>query len=193
MKQLYLLLPWNWGLLCDVAQNHNRVPWPAVSNVWSFFWSKGVSPSFSSNLVISLFIQVRRPRTMPWHLLYPIPRVEDLLATFSKGMYFTKRDLSQTYLQFPLDKQSRKYVGTCTRCVNSDSFVPRPSCIYICFILMIVLVWYLGGSCDPSRCSFGVSCFIQSMWSQIPKRDFSIIHVPIFLIVLPQPLVYSNG
>ena len=39
---------------------------------------------------------------------YPIPRVEDLFAKLSGGKSFTKLDLSQAYLQVPLDKESRK-------------------------------------------------------------------------------------
>ena len=41
---------------------------------------------------------------------YPIPRVKDLFATLSKRKYFTKLELSQAYLQLPLDEQSKKYV-----------------------------------------------------------------------------------
>ena len=41
---------------------------------------------------------------------YPIPRVEDLFAKLSKGRYFSKIDLSNTYLQLPLDEESRRYV-----------------------------------------------------------------------------------
>jgi hypothetical protein len=39
---------------------------------------------------------------------YPIPRIEDLFATLQKGETFTKIDLSQAYLQCPLDNESRK-------------------------------------------------------------------------------------
>jgi hypothetical protein len=35
----------------------------------------------------------------------PIPRVEDVFATLEKGKLFTKLDLSQAYLQLPLDSE----------------------------------------------------------------------------------------
>ena len=41
---------------------------------------------------------------------YPIPRVEDLFAKLSGGKSFTMLDMSQAYLQVPLDDESRKYV-----------------------------------------------------------------------------------
>ena len=41
---------------------------------------------------------------------YPIPRVEDLFAKLAGGKMFTKLDLSQAYLQVPLDDESKKYV-----------------------------------------------------------------------------------
>ena len=39
---------------------------------------------------------------------YPIPKIEDLFAKLSKGKRYTKLDLSQTYLQVPLDEESKK-------------------------------------------------------------------------------------
>lgn len=39
---------------------------------------------------------------------YPIPRIEDLFAQLSKGKRYTKLDLSQVYLQVPLDKELKK-------------------------------------------------------------------------------------
>ena len=46
---------------------------------------------------------------------YPIPRVQDLFAKIGGGKTFTKLDLSQAYLQVPLDKESKKYVVTNTQ------------------------------------------------------------------------------
>ena len=41
---------------------------------------------------------------------YPLPRVDKLLGSLSGGKLFSKLDLSQAYLQLPLDEQSREYV-----------------------------------------------------------------------------------
>ena len=41
---------------------------------------------------------------------YPIPKVEDLLASLAGGKSFTKLVLSQAYLQIELEENSRKYV-----------------------------------------------------------------------------------
>ena len=39
---------------------------------------------------------------------YPIPKVEDLFAKLSKGKRYTKLDLSQAYLQVPIDEETKK-------------------------------------------------------------------------------------
>ena len=41
---------------------------------------------------------------------YPIPKVEDLFVKLTGGCTFTKIDLSQAYLQLPLDEESKKFV-----------------------------------------------------------------------------------
>ena len=41
---------------------------------------------------------------------YPVPKVEDLFATLSRGKLFTKLDLSHAYQQLLLDDESKKYV-----------------------------------------------------------------------------------
>ena len=40
---------------------------------------------------------------------YPIPRVKDLFSKLTGGKAFTKLDLSQAYLQLPLDEEFKKY------------------------------------------------------------------------------------
>ena len=40
---------------------------------------------------------------------YPIPKVEDLFATLSGGVLFSKIDLSQAYQQLELDEESKQY------------------------------------------------------------------------------------
>ena len=40
---------------------------------------------------------------------YPIPKVEDLLATLGGGEKFIKLDMSQAYQQLQLDDESKQY------------------------------------------------------------------------------------
>lgn len=39
---------------------------------------------------------------------YPIPRIDNIFSSLQGGKYFSKIDLSQTYLQIELDEESRK-------------------------------------------------------------------------------------
>ena len=41
---------------------------------------------------------------------YPLPKKEDLFTKLSMGKYFSKLDLSQAYLQLPLEDSSKKFV-----------------------------------------------------------------------------------
>ena len=41
---------------------------------------------------------------------YPLPQVEELLASLCGGNLFSKLDMSQAYLQLPLDEESKEYV-----------------------------------------------------------------------------------
>jgi len=42
---------------------------------------------------------------------YPIPKVEDLFVKLTGGCAFTKINLSQAYLQLPLDTDSKKFAA----------------------------------------------------------------------------------
>ncbi|XP_055919521.1 uncharacterized protein K02A2.6-like [Eupeodes corollae] len=58
---------------------------------------------------------------------HPVPRIEELFQKLQGGRYFTKIDLSDAYLQIPLDKESKKV------CLN----------------------WYLSAIYEPTNCQFG--------------------------------------
>ncbi len=40
---------------------------------------------------------------------YPLPKIDNLLASLGGGKSFTKLDLAHAYQQFPLDEESRQY------------------------------------------------------------------------------------
>ena len=41
---------------------------------------------------------------------YPLPRVEELFSNLAGGKYFSKQDMSSTYLQLPLAELSKEYL-----------------------------------------------------------------------------------
>ena len=45
---------------------------------------------------------------------YPLPRIDDLVASLSGGKSFSQLDLAHVYLQIPLDEQSKKYTTITT-------------------------------------------------------------------------------
>ena len=52
---------------------------------------------------------------------YPLPKPEDLFARLAGGKTFSILDISQTYLQIELDKESRKFVA-----INTKAFFSSP-------------------------------------------------------------------
>ena len=45
---------------------------------------------------------------------HPLPTIDELLSTFSGGIYFSKLDLSEAYLQMPVDEESAKLLTLST-------------------------------------------------------------------------------
>ena len=45
---------------------------------------------------------------------YPLPHIEDLMASLRKGKLFSKLDLADAYLQLALEEDSKKYVTIST-------------------------------------------------------------------------------
>lgn len=41
---------------------------------------------------------------------YPLPKVDDLLASLSRGRMFMKLDLAHAYMQIPLEEESKGYL-----------------------------------------------------------------------------------
>ncbi|KAL5477033.1 hypothetical protein EMCRGX_G023772 [Ephydatia muelleri] len=52
---------------------------------------------------------------------YPLPRINDLLASLTGGKVFSKLDLSHAYLQLPLDEKSKEYVTITTHKVADST------------------------------------------------------------------------
>ena len=48
---------------------------------------------------------------------YPIPRIEDFLATLGGGKPFSKLDMSQAYQQVELDESSRQFTVINTKSI----------------------------------------------------------------------------
>ena len=69
---------------------------------------------------------------------YPLPKIEGLFTKLSEGKYFSKLDLSQTYLQLPLDDSSKEFVTINTQkglfCYNRLPFgVASAPAIFQCY------------------------------------------------------------
>ena len=43
--------------------------------------------------------------------MYPLPKIDDLLATLGGGKMFTKLDLAHAYLQIPLEDKTKEYLA----------------------------------------------------------------------------------
>ena len=61
---------------------------------------------------------------------YPIPNIDDLYSKVSGGRYFKRLDLSNAYLQVPLDEQSQKLTTINT---HNGSFYVYSVVFWYCF------------------------------------------------------------
>ena len=82
-----------------------------ISPVQSSPWAAPIVPVLKQNGKMricgdyKLTINQAAPREV-----YPLPTVEELFANLSGGEFFSKLDMSNTYLQLPLHDESKQYV-----------------------------------------------------------------------------------
>ena len=69
---------------------------------------------------------------------YPIPKVEDLLATLAGGKSFTKLDFNQAYTQLALDKECKG--------ANSDQYTQRVVLLYKVAFLGVLGTGYFSAN-----------------------------------------------
>ena len=82
-----------------------------ISPVQFSKWAAPVVPVMKKNGTVRLCGDYRTTANLACPVdPYPLPRVEELLANLAGGKYFTKLDMSQAYLQLPLDDDSKELV-----------------------------------------------------------------------------------
>ena len=86
-----------------------------ISAVQYSDWASPIVPVVKSNGSIRICGDYKS--TVNPHLLvdsYPLPRAEDIFASLTGGVIFTKLDLSQAYSQLALDEESKKFTTIAT-------------------------------------------------------------------------------
>ena len=82
-----------------------------ISPVESSRWAAPIVPVLKQNGAVRICGDYKVTVNQACHTdSYPLPRVEELLASLSGGNLFSKLDMSQAYLQLPLDEESKEYV-----------------------------------------------------------------------------------
>lgn len=82
-----------------------------ITPVKSSQWAAPVVPVLKNNGTIRLCGDYRVTINQASKVdTYPLPRVEDLFTAMSGGKMFSKLDMSQAYLQLPLDDSSKELV-----------------------------------------------------------------------------------
>ena len=74
-------------------------------------WAAPIVPVIKSNGSVRICGDFKLTVNQVSHLeSYPLPRADDLFSALSGGISFTKLDLTQAYLQLPLDEESKQYL-----------------------------------------------------------------------------------
>ena len=76
-----------------------------ISPVESSRWAAPIVPALKQNGASESEVKVNQACLID---SYPLPQVEELFASLSGGNLFPKLDMSQAYLQLPLDENSLK-------------------------------------------------------------------------------------